>query len=166
MSKKKIYYRANDVVRSHNIGYDLMNRRSVEIVDSYVKRYKNCIFLLAKLSKTERLFLDYLTEIMDENNYVANNKATREGFNRFMRKLNLEEYKESTIHKCFSRLCKENLITAYKGKRGMYQVSPYYFYSDNPNSGREKLIREMLEEPHKEPIKKKRHNLLKNKGLS
>ncbi len=164
--KKRIYYRANNVEQSYREGIETFGHRYEVIEDSYVKRFKNNAFLLAQLSKTERFFLDYLTEIMDDYNYVVNNKATREAFNKFMKGFGLSPYQDSTIHKCFSKLCKLELLLVYKGKRGMYQINPLFFHSDRPNSEREKLIREKLEEPNKIPVNRTRHRLLKNKGFS
>lgn len=133
---------------------------------TYTKRYHNCYALILQLSKSERLFLDFITEKMDEENIIANNKATHDSFNALLLYFKQTPYKSSTIHKCFSRLSKLELIKNIKGKRGLYMVNPIFFHNKEDVNGvteRAKLIRNELEKSHKEAINNSRHKKLSNK---
>lgn len=111
-----------------------------------------------KLSRSERIFLDFITEEMDDDNYITNSIQIRQRFNALLKKVGQDTYSDSTIHKCFSGLTKHNLITKMKG-RGLYQVSPIFFYKGSEED-REKLIRKNLELLNKEPINKYRRDLI------
>ena len=130
---------------------------------AFVKRYFWSSHLLMKLSKAERVFIDFLTEEMDENNYVSNSKLTRMRFNALIKKIGCETYSESTIHKCFSGLTKNNLLIKKKG-RGLYRVSPLFFFKGSEED-RAKVVRAELEELNKIPINKLRHELMLKKAL-
>lgn len=111
-----------------------------------------------KLSRSERIFLDFITEEMDDDNYITNSIQIRQRFNSLLKKVGQDTYSDSTIHKCFTGLAKHNLITKMKG-RGLYQVSPIFFYKGSEEE-REKLIRKNLELLNKEPINKYRRDLI------
>lgn len=117
-----------------------------------------------KLSRSERIFLDFITEEMDDDNYITNSIQIRQRFNALLKKVGQDTYSDSTIHKCFTGLAKHNLITKMKG-RGLYQVSPIFFYKGSEEE-REKLIRKNLELLNKEPINKYRRDLIIQTWLS
>jgi len=117
---------------------------------------------MTKLSKAERLLLDYLTEVMDEDNVIHNNAVTRDNFNKLLKRISFPNYSISTINKCFSALAKHHLIYKIKGKRGAYRVEPLYFFKGSQEN-RVKMVREKVEELNKIPINKHRHKLLSNK---
>ncbi len=117
-----------------------------------------------KLSKSERVFIDFLTEEMDENNFVSNTKLTRMRFNDLIKKIGCDTYSESTIHKCFTGLTNNNLLIKKKG-RGLYRVSPLFFFKGSEED-RAKLVRAELEELNKIPINKLRRDLIIEKALS
>lgn len=111
-----------------------------------------------KLSRSERIFLDFISEEMDDNNLITNCFQVRERFNSLLKKVGQDEYSDSTIHKCFSGLTEHHLLHKMKG-RGLYQVSPLFFYKGSEED-RAKLIRKKLELINKEPINKLRHDLI------
>lgn len=111
-----------------------------------------------RLSKSESVFLHFITEEMDESNFVTNSFQIRDKFNALLHKIGQEAYSDSTIHRCFSNLVKHHLITKEKG-RGLYQVSPVFFFKGSEEQ-RAKVLRKILEVISKEPINKLRHQLL------
>jgi len=111
-----------------------------------------------KLSRAERILLDFITEEMDENNLISNSFQVRGRFNALLIKIGQEPYSESTIHKCFSGLADNYLLNKKKG-RGLYQVSPLFFFKGSEED-RAKLIRKNLEEINKIPINSYRRDLI------
>lgn len=111
-----------------------------------------------RLSKSERIFLDFITEEMDDHNFITNCALIRNKFNGLLKKVGQEFYSDSTIHRCFSNLAKHHLISKVKG-RGLYQISPVFFFKGSEEQ-RAKVLRAILEKINKEPINKLRHELL------
>lgn len=111
-----------------------------------------------KLSKSERIFLDFITEEMDDHNFITNSSQVRDKFNSLLSKIGQEIYSDTTIHRCFANLTKSHLISKMKG-RGLYQVSPVFFFRGSEEQ-RAKVLRNILEAINKEPINKHRHKLL------
>jgi len=111
-----------------------------------------------KLSRSERIFLDYLTEEMDDDNYIMNSVQVRRKFNALLKKMGQETYSDSTLHKCFGGLTETHLLYKLK-ERGLYQVSPIFFYKGSEED-RAKLIRQQLEELNKIPINSYRRKLI------
>lgn len=122
------------------------------------------MLLLMKLSRSERIFLDFITEEMDEHNLVTNSAQIRIRFNFLLKKIGQEQYSDSTIHKCFGGLTNHHLLKKKKG-RGLYEVSPLFFYKGTEEE-RAKLIRANLEEINKTLINKFRHEALMRKVFS
>lgn len=118
--------------------------------------------LSEKLSRAERLMLDFITEKMNLKNIVYNNPDTHVQFNKLNKKLGISPYSSSTIHKCFSALSKQTLIYKVQGKRGMYKVNPIYYYKGSEED-REGDIRKMLEEPFMKELEGYRHSEIKKK---
>lgn len=143
---------------------ELLRHTAVVVESAFVKRYFASFLLLMKLSRSERIFLDFITEEMDDNNYITNSYQIRDKFNYLVRKLGQEEYSDSTIHKCFNGLTKHHLLNKRKG-RGLYQVSPLFFFKGSEED-RAKLIRKNLEEINKIPINSYRRDLILAKILS
>ena len=124
--------------------------------------YYGTFYLMTKLSKAERLLLDYITEVMDEDNVIINNAVTKANFNKLLNRISFPTYSTSTINKCFSTLSKHHLIYPIKHKRGAYKVEPLYFFKGSQED-RVKMVRDKVEELNKIPINKHRHKLLSNK---
>ena len=127
-----------------------------------VRRYYTSLHISEKLSRAERIMLEFITEKMDKRNIIMNNAQTHRKFNKLAKKLGLRPYSKSTIHKCFSSLAKQTLIYKVNGKRGMYKVNPLYYYKGSEED-RESDIRKMLEEPFLEQLNDYRHEKFKNK---
>ncbi len=117
-----------------------------------------------KLSRSERIFLDFVSEEMDDNNLITNSFQIRDRFNFLLKKVGQDSYSDSTIHKCFNGLTEHHLLYKIKG-RGLYQVSPLFFYKGSEED-RAKLIRKNLELINKEPINKFRRDLITGKASS
>jgi hypothetical protein len=117
-----------------------------------------------QLSKSERIFLDFITEEMDDHNFITNCALIRNKFNGLLKKMGQEAYADSTIHRCFSNLAKYSLIEKIKG-RGLYQVSPVFFFKGSEEQ-RAKVLRAILERINKQPINSLRHKLLKGIKVS
>jgi len=114
------------------------------ITTSHVKRYNNCLYRLADLSRCSRNLIDYLTDIMDDNNYVVSNRHTVNSFIEIMAKMSVG-YQVDTIQKAFKELRDKNfLLPTRVGVRGYYQVNPSYFIK-NDDSKRAELIKLSLE---------------------
>jgi hypothetical protein len=117
-----------------------------------------------KLSKAERIFLDFITEEMDDHNFITNSIQVRDKFNGLLSKIGQETYSDGTIHRCFANLAKNHLISKMKG-RGLYQISPVFFFKGSEEQ-RAKVLRNLLEAINKEPINKLRRDLLIGKNPS
>jgi len=114
-----------------------------------------------KLSKSDRILLDFIVEEMDESNYFTNSTQLRSKLNFLLGKICNEQYADSTIQKSLKSLCDNYLVNKIKG-RGIYQVNPLYFFKGTEEE-RQKLLRKTLEEPNKVPINKERRELLSKK---
>lgn len=112
-----------------------------------------------KLSRSERIFLDFITEEMDDENYITNSVQVRDKFNKLLKKIGQDQYSNTTIHRCFAGLTNHNLLLKIQG-RGAYQVSPVFFFRGSEED-RAKVLRAILEKIYKQPINDLRHKLLK-----
>ena len=114
------------------------------ITTSHVKRYNNCLYRLADLSRCSRNLIDYLTDIMDDDNYIVSNKHTINNFLDVVSSANIV-YQIDTVQKAFKELRDKNFLLPTKsGVRGYYQVNPAYFIK-NDESKRAELIKLSLE---------------------
>lgn len=111
-----------------------------------------------QLSKSERILLDFLTEEMDDKNFISNSVQVRDKFNKLLKKMGQDTYADNTIHKCFKKLTDVELARKTRG-RGTYQINPIYFFKGTEEM-RQKTIREQLEELNKKPINKLRQKLI------
>jgi hypothetical protein len=150
---------SKDVAKSYAEQLELLKFASVSVEATFTKRYHNSLLLLMKLSRSERIFLDFITEEMDDDNYITNSVQVRGRFNMLLKKIGQDQYSDTTIHRCFAGLTKNNLILKIQG-RGAYQVSPVFFFRGSEED-RAKVLRKILEKINKEPINSLRHNLLK-----
>jgi len=155
---------AKDVSRSYNENLELLRFASVAVESAFTKRYFNSLPLLMRLSRAERIFLDFVTEEMDDQNLITNCAQVRNKFNQLLNKIGQDHYSDSTIHRCFANLTKNNLLIKLKG-RGLYQISPVFFFKGSEEQ-RAKVLRKLLEAINKEPINKLRRKLIIGKALS
>lgn len=165
MPKKKVVkYLTKDVSQSLSEELEVLRHAAVYVEASFTKRYHNSILLMMKLSRADRVFLDFITEEMDDHNRITNSAQLRDKFNALLKRASQETYTDGTLHRCFNSLVKNYLL--YKEeKRGLYQVSPVFFFKGSEEQ-RAKLIRQRLELINKEPINQYRHDLLTKKAVS
>lgn len=147
-----------DVFKSYSEGLELLRHTSVVIEGEYTKRYHNSLPVLMQLTRAENIFLYFITEEMDDDNYISNTIQIRDRFNALLTKIGQPTYSETTIHRCFANLTKRCLLVQQKG-RGLYQVSPVFFFKGSEEQ-RAKVLRKQLEYINKEPINKYRRGLL------
>lgn len=160
MAKKgKLNYLTKDVPRSLQENLEILRHTSVLVEIEFVKRYNNSILLLMGLSRAERILLDYITEEMDDDNFIINSIHFRNKFNYLLKKIGQPVYATNTIQKCFTSLTYNHLLLPIKGGKGCYQVNPLFFFKGSEED-RQKLVRKNLEELNKTPINKLRHQLL------
>jgi hypothetical protein len=117
-----------------------------------------------QLTRAERIFLDFITEEMDEKNYISNSTLVRQKFNNLFKSTGQEPFTDNTIHRCFSGLAKVELLRKAKG-RGLYQVNPLFHFKGSEEQ-RQKVIREQLEEINRIAINEYRQELLIQKAVS
>ena len=117
--------------------------KSLKIESEGVKRYFNTIAHLFKLSKSDRLLLDFIVERMDGGNVIANSIKFRNDFGLLLKKVNSPTYSKSTIHKGFSNLVREGILIRHD-KRALFYVNPKFYFKGTEQE-RIKLIREILE---------------------
>ena len=155
---------AKDVSRSYNENLELLRFASVAVESAFTKRYFNSLPLLMRLSRAERIFLDFVTEEMDDQNLITNSFQVRNKFNMLLTKIGQETYSDCTIHRCFANLSKNHLLIKLKG-RGLYQISPVFFFKGSEEQ-RAKVLRQLLESINKEPINKLRREYFIGKNPS
>jgi len=117
-----------------------------------------------RLSKAERIFLDFVTGEMDDQNLITNCFQVREKFNQLLKKIGQDKYSDTTIHRSFANLTKNHLLIKLKG-RGLYQISPVFFFKGSEEQ-RAKVLRKLLEAINKEPINKLRREYFIGKDPS
>ena len=88
MSKKEVVR----YLAPRNSGEKEFKFVSIVVEGKNVKRYFNTLGVLSKLSKGERLLLDYILEVMDSNNYITNNQQFRNNFNQLMIRFKQKPY--------------------------------------------------------------------------
>lgn len=160
--RKKVAYLTKAIAESLDEEMELLRHTAVYVEGNFTKRYQNSILLLMRLSRADRVFLDFITEEMDDQNFITNSAQLRDKFNALLQRAGQETYTDGTLHRCFNALVKNYLL--YKEeKRGLYQVSPIFFFKGSEEQ-RAKLIRERLERLNKEPINKHRRGLLIQKS--
>jgi hypothetical protein len=152
------------VPRSLSEKLEVLRHTSVKVEIEFTKRYYRSINLLMQLTRTERILLDFITEEMNEENYVTNSISVRKKLNYLLKNAGQEPFTDNTVSRCFSGLCKINLIVKVKG-RGLYQVNPLFYFKGSEEE-RQRVIRKKLEHINKIPINKYRQELIISKALS
>lgn len=117
-----------------------------------------------RLSRSERIFLDFITEEMDENNYITNSLQIRNKFNAIFSRAGQTPFSDKTVQRCFTGLLGAEILRKSKG-RGLYQVNPL-FYFKGAEIERQKLIRKQLEEINRIAINSHRQKLIIQKTVA
>lgn len=111
------------------------------------KHYFNSAHQFARITKGERLYYDYLCEMMDDhNNLLVINNQFNTKFCKLLSEWTSGKIKVSvkSIPKFISHLVEANLIHPYRtSKRELYQINPKYAYR-GAEHGRKKLIKDEL----------------------
>lgn len=137
MEKKRVTI--IDYIDGHHFdeeGIMMPTIKTEAVVMNSVKRYYNCIYLLAGLRPATRNLMDFLTEEMDSNNIVYNNQIWRNKFIFFMKEITSKfgendktiTYTDQTVKDSFAQLSKTGLLIPIA--RGMFKVNPKYFFVD------------------------------------
>ena len=156
----KINYLTKDVERSWNNEHQHTKFVSEIVEGRSTKRYHNTIGILVSLSKCARLLLDYVLEVMDEENNLSNDRLLKSGLNEILKKTGQSIYGPVTINKAFIELTNANLLLS--GKKGTYKVSPWFFFNGSEKK-RQQLIRRYLEKPNAALIaESRRQNYMEN----
>lgn len=105
------------------------------VTSTFVKKYYNVLASLAGLNPCSRDLIDYLTEVMDDNNYVYNNSLVRKAFLDYLEKVTKQPdgtfitYSDVNIKKSYQYLTERNCLI--KLTKGMFKVNPeFYFRAD------------------------------------
>lgn len=111
---------------------------------SSVKRYYNCLYLLAKLSPCARNLMDYLSEVMDKKNLIRSTEYDRCRFITFIDEITNGEvtYGHQAVKNAYSELAEKNLLI--HKQKGLYKVNELYFFAES-DSKRIKSIKLSIE---------------------
>lgn len=98
------------------------------VAASSVKRYYNCLYLLAKLSPCARNLMDYLTESMDDRNLIRSSQHDRETFINFIGNITNGDvtYGHQAVKNAYGELADKNLLL--HRQKGLYKVNELYFF--------------------------------------
>ena len=130
-------------------GIYLPSKWTADFTKSSVKRYGNNLYLLSKLTKTERLILDYVTENASSENDFDSNIRYRKRITLFFEKNCKTLIKDSAIKHSFRTLKKLGILIAFKS-RGSYCINPNFYFPGSDKKRRE-LLKSMLEDAYTSP---------------
>lgn len=121
------------------------------IAVSSVKRYYNCLYLLAKLSPCARNLMDYLSEVMDSKNLIRSSKHDREQFIKFIDEITNSEitYGHQAVKNAYGELSEKNLLL--HKQKGLYKVNELYFFNES-DAKRLKFIKLSIEIGNKDKV--------------
>jgi hypothetical protein len=137
--RKRIKYMESVITRD-GINYPVYS--SVVVSSNAVLRFGKSLLKLSKLNNSERLYLDYLTEVMDHQNIVFHNTKLRIDFIRYMGSEQVCTYSEAYLKKVFKSLTETEFLLS-SDKRAVYHINPIYFCKASVD--RERLIKDLIE---------------------
>jgi hypothetical protein len=144
--RKKIKVQVG-IMTHADINYPLYEHFEIPMTTVY--RHGSSLSILARLTHSQRVFMDYLTEVMDKGNLVIHNEKIRSDFIFYMEKIDCGSYSHSYLRNIFQALFGYGLLV--KGeKRAYWYVNPFYF-SKNAES-REKLLKYLISTKKLKPI--------------
>ena len=119
-------------------------KKSKSIEMNYVRRYKNCVYLLCQLSACARTLMDYISENMSDDNHFRHDNIMRDAFIEFINSITNGKisYGHDAVKKAVLSLKQKNLIIPQA--RGVFLVNPEYFMK-NDDSKRIDMIRMVME---------------------
>lgn len=114
------------------------------VVMSSTKRFHNCLYLLAGLSRCAKCLIDYLGEEMNEFNIVYHTKGSRDTFRRFISEITNGdiEYADQSVKQAWAELSKSGLLIKQANK-ATFQVHPKFFWNGTDKSRIDKLVAEI-----------------------
>jgi hypothetical protein len=126
-------------------GYKHYETGVKKVTTKFIRRYKNCLYLLCELSPCERALMDYLTEMMSQNNIVNNTLGVRQGFINDVTRFTdgRTVFKESTVRHAFMILSQKGLLL--QNGRACFIVNPEFFWNNNDEFSRCNYIQMVLE---------------------
>lgn len=129
MGKKEIRFK-KDVKLLDGIYYPKYGKKLVP--QDFVKRYYGTFAILAGLNPCSRDLIDYLVDVMDDDNIITSNEYTRDKFLETLKESTIQpdgnfiEYSDSNIKKAYQSLVDRECLI--KIKRGVYKVNPEYYF--------------------------------------
>lgn len=145
MQNSKVkYINKIDIVGDYR--YPRYTYKSVE--SDFVKRYYNAFAVLAGLNPCCRDLIEYLVEVMDEDNIVRSDEYARQNFLALLKEKTRQvdgsfvEYSDSNIKKAFQLLTERKCLI--KLNRGTYKVNPEIYFKKS-ESKRLESIKLLLE---------------------
>ena len=114
-----------------------------DITQDFVKRYYNTFAVLAGLNPCSRDLMEYLVEIMNDDNVVMSNEYTRDNFLAELKTITMQpdntyvEYSGSNIKKAYQSLTERGCLI--KIKRGIYKVNPEIYFKKSETSRMESI---------------------------
>lgn len=127
----------------HKDGYIEVTFDNLKYSMTSVKRYFHTIFTLTELTACERVFLDWLTEVMGADNSVYINDYEIQRFISTMARTGVI-YKSSTIRQAVKGLRATGLLFKTTKSSGLFHVNPIFFAKGDEKT-REKNIRAIME---------------------
>jgi hypothetical protein len=114
------------------------------VVVSSTKRFHNCLYLLAGLSRCAKCLIDYLGEEMNENNIVYHTAGSRDTFRAFISEITNGEttYADQSVKQAWAELAKSGLLIKQPNK-ATFQVHPKFFWNGSDKSRIDKLVAEI-----------------------
>lgn len=114
------------------------------VVMSSTKRFHNCLYLLAGLSRCAKCLMDYLGEEMNEYNIVYHTAGSRKSFRDFISDITNGEttYADQSVKQAWAELSKCGLLIKQPNK-ATFQVHPKFFWNGTDRSRIDKLIAEI-----------------------
>ena len=88
--------------------------------------------IVAGLNPCSRDLIDYLVDVMDDDNIITSNEYTRDKFLETLKESTIQpdgnfiEYSDSNIKKAYQSLVDRECLI--KIKRGVYKVNPEYYF--------------------------------------
>lgn len=124
MSKKRIFFETEEVVRKTRRGY-------IDLEMDYFQFYNVAFHYLASLSSNcAKDFILWVMSRVDENNEFT---FSRDMYNDFLSDLSRirqpKTYGENTLHVAIKELIENDILIRYS--RGRYRVNPKLFWSDD-----------------------------------
>lgn len=115
------------------------------VVMSSTRRFHNCLYLLAGLSRCAKCLMDYLGEEMNENNIVYHTKGSRDTFRGFISDITNGEtqYADQSVKQAWAELAKSGLLIK-QGHKATFQVHPKFFWNGSDKSRIDKLVAEIV----------------------